>query len=213
MQAIERVLFSNDWITLLLLLLFFFLFLLKLIDSTRLKNVLFTLFKVSFLEFQEDENYRIFDFFQFLFYLFSIIVISMILNDFKGYYLSDSTPNFKNFYQIFFSLSFYLLIKKGLENLLSFVLLLKRKLQFFLISKTNYLFAISFYLYLAILLKQYAQLNQVVIFYFAVLLFFSRFIFHFLNNKNLILSQLFYFILYICAFEIAPLLILFKLMF
>jgi hypothetical protein len=34
----------------------------------------------------------------------------------------------------------------------------------------------------------------------------------FVNNKNLILNKLFYFILYICALEIAPLLFIYKMM-
>lgn len=196
-----------------LMLLLFILFLIKLSDSTRLKQVLFTLFNVSFLERQTDENYRIIDVFQTLFFIFSIIVNAILVFELKHFYLNNDSNNFDDFLQISLILFGYALLKKGLEHLLVLLFMIKKKLSFFILSKTNYFFAISIYIYFLILLKEYAQLDPLITYFFAGFLFLIRFIFHFLNNKNLILNQLFYFILYICTLEIAPLLILIKLMF
>lgn len=213
MQAIERIPFSNDWMTLVLLVLFGVLFLINILDSAKFKEIIFSLFKISFLERQIDDNYRFLNGFQLLFFFFSVVVLSLVFFDVKVVYFGVDSWSFESFFQVFLGLLGYFLLKSLLENILIYLFLLKRKLAYFMISKANYFFAISVYVFFVILLKEYAHLNQVFIYYFAGFLFIVSFIFHFLNNKNLILNQLFYFILYICAFEIAPLFILFKLMF
>lgn len=205
--------FSNDWMTLVLLVLFGILFLINILDSAKFKEIIFSLFKISFLEQQIDDNYRFINGFQLLFFSFSVIVLSLLVFDFKVVYFGVDSHSFESFFQIFLSLFGYLTLKNLLEYILVYLFLLKRKLAYFMILKANYFFAISVYVFFVILLKEYAHLNQVFLYYFAGFLFLVSFIFHFLNNKNLILNQLFYFILYICTFEIAPLLILFKLMF
>lgn len=213
MQAIERIPFSNDWMTLVLLVLFGTLFLINILDSAKFKEIIFSLFKIRFLEQQIDNNYRFINAFQLLFFSFSVIVLSLLVFDFKVVYSGVNSKSFEDFFQVFFGLLGYFLLKNLVEFILVYLFLLKRKLTYFMILKANYFFAISVYVFFVILLKEYAHLNQVFLYYFAGFLFLVSFIFHFINNKNLILNQLFYFILYICTFEIAPLLILFKLMF
>lgn len=213
MQAIERIPFSNDWMTLVLLVLFGTLFLINILDSAKFKEIIFSLFKIRFLEQQIDNNYRFINAFQLLFFSFSVIVLSLLVFDFKVVYSGVNSKSFEDFFQVLFGLLGYFLLKNLVEFILVYLFLLKRKLTYFMILKANYFFAISVYVFFVILLKEYAHLNQVFLYYFAGFLFLVSFIFHFINNKNLILNQLFYFILYICTFEIAPLLILFKLMF
>ncbi|MGK0447800.1 MAG: hypothetical protein ACJA2M_001579, partial [Polaribacter sp.] len=131
----------------------------------------------------------------------------------KRYTLGTNEVGFSSFFSIFLSLLSYFLFLKVVEYLFSQVFLIKTKVRFFLVSKSNYLNAISFLLYIAIVLSEYANLKQIYLYYFAAFLFFLRFVFHLVSNKNLVFKKLFYFILYICAFEIAPLFTLFKLMF
>lgn len=199
--------------TLVLLVLFGTLFLINILDSAKFKEIIFSLFKIRFLEQQIDNNYRFINAFQLLFFSFSVIVLSLLVFDFKVVYSGVNSKSFEDFFQVFFGLLGYFLLKNLVEFILVYLFLLKRKLTYFMILKANYFFAISVYVFFVILLKEYAHLNQVFLYYFAGFLFLVSFIFHFINNKNLILNQLFYFILYICTFEIAPLLILFKLMF
>jgi hypothetical protein len=71
---------------------------------------------------------------------------------------------------------------------------------------------LSFAFFIAIILFFYTGLKVQFLAYFVIILFLIRIVFHLINNKKLILSKLFYFILYFCAFEIAPLFVLFKLM-
>ena len=213
MQAIERMPLSNNWLTFILLLLFLILFISTIIDTDRFKEVAYKLFKISLLERTIDENYSFLSGFHVLFTLFSVTVLSLLFFDVKVFYDGANALNFQEFSVVFKMVFIYFLLKRGIENILLFLFMLRKTLVSFVVSKANYFFAISCYLFILILLKEYANLQSIIIYYLAGFLFFISFILHFLNNKNLILNHLFYFILYICAFEIAPLLILFKLMF
>ncbi len=213
MQAIERMPFSNDWMTLVLLLLFGVLFLINIVDSAKFKEILFSLFKISFLEQEIDDNYQFINGFQLLLSFFSVVVLSLVFFDIKVVYFGVNWSIFEGFFKVFLGLLGYFLLKNLVEFVLVYLFFLKRKITYFMISKTNYFFAISVYFFFVLLLKQYAHLNPVFIYYFAGFLFLVSFIIYLINNKNLILNHLFYFILYICALEIAPLLIVFKLMF
>jgi hypothetical protein len=213
LQAIERMPFSNDWMTLILLLLFLIVFLLSMIDAARFQEVISKLFKISFLEAQIDESYPIFSGFHMLFTLFSVTVISLLLFDVKVFYFGINSSNFKEFYSVFSVVFLFFSLKYIIENILIYLFMLRNTLSYFVVSKANYFFGISCFLFIFLVLKEYANLNHIFIYYFTGFLFFISFIFHLLNNKKLIINYLFYFILYICAFEIAPLLILIKLMF
>lgn len=212
MQAIERISFSNDWLTLVLLGLFFMLSFMNLLDKKKFNKVLFTFFNVSYLEDETDENYSFFEVFQMLFFVFSITVIALLVFEFKNFYSGNLSYHFQDFIQVFFLVFAYFSVKKMVEYFLLFVFQLKRKLSFFIQSKNDYLFTVSIFLYLIILLKTYVNLEAVFCYYLAGFLFIIGFIFHFIKNKNLLINHFFYFILYICTLKIAPLLILIKLM-
>ena len=213
MQAIEKIVYSNNWITIVLLFLFIAIVLLKLIDAKKLKESFFAFFNFGFLEDDDVDSVRFFDAFQIVIFFFTITVLSLVVFKFKIYLLPESTDNFVTYLTVYVGLLFYFLIKKILEYALSLLFFIKNKVQFYFKSKNNYLFNISFLVYIALILCEYANVNQLYLFYFAAFLFGVRFIFSLVINKKLIFNQLFYFILYICAFEIAPLFVLFKLMF
>jgi hypothetical protein len=213
LQALEKIATSNHWITLVLMFLLFGLVLLKAISSKRLNGSLYSLFNKNFINSESKESTSFFDVFQIVFFLFSAIVISLLVFNFKMYRSGTDDVGFSSFLSVLIRLSSYFLLLKILENVFLYVFLIKKEVRFFIISKSNYLNAISFLLYIAIVLNEYAHLKQTYLYYFACFLFFIRAVFHVVSNKNLIFRKLFYFILYICAFEIAPLFILFKLMF
>ena len=187
--------------------------LLKGIDPNRLKASAYSLFNVNYMKAESKENNNFFDGFQIVLFLFSVIVISLLAFSFKNYSLTTNYQDFSSFLSTFLILVSYFLLLRTLSYLFSNLFLVKNELSFFIISKYNYLYAISFLLYIAIVLNEYANLQDLYLYYFAVFLFFIRFVIHMATNKNLIFKKLFYFILYICAFEIAPLFILFKLLF
>ncbi|WP_302849301.1 DUF4271 domain-containing protein [Polaribacter sp. Hel1_33_96] len=213
LQALDKITTSNHWITLVVMFLLFGIVLLKAINLSRLKGSIYSLFNINFIETESEEKTNFFDFFQMVFFIFSVIVISLLIFNFKIYTLPTSDASFYSFLSVFFSLFCYFLLLKIVEYLFIQVFLIKNEVRFFIISKSRYLNTISILLYVAIVLSQYTNLKHPYLYYFTGFMFLIRFVFHVVSNKNLIFKKLFYFILYICMFEIAPLFILFKLMF
>ena len=213
MQALEKIITTKSWVTALIMLLFIGVVLLKALDTNRFKGSVFSLFNINFIESESEENRTFFDSFKVVIFMFTVIALSLLAYRFKMYRLSINVTSFSSYLPVFLSLLSYFLIKRTLEYLLFYLFLIKRDVRFFIVSKVNYLYTITFLLYLVIVLSEYIGFKQVYLFYFAALLFIVRFVIHLVANKKLIFNKLFYFILYICAVEIAPLFILFKMMF
>lgn len=213
MQAVERVIVDNSWITILLVCLLACIFLLRGLSAVRLKGSVSSLLNKSFVESEIEENSSFFNPFKNVVFVFSITILSLLSYKIYLHYNSSSEQGFYTFLKILGVVFSYLTIKRLLEFLLSVIFKIDKKLDFFLVSKSIYLYSVSFFLLIAIVLVEYSQLNTLFLVYFSALLFSVRFIFHAVINKKLIFSELFYFILYLCAFEIAPLFILFRLLF
>ena len=211
LQALERIEIYDQWTTIILMVLFGVVFLLKGVSSSKLQGYAFSLFNKGFIEKEVEENSNFFNFFYIAISLFSITVLALLLHDLKGLNSNRSYEGITEFWTVLVSLLLYFYGKWFLEYVFAALFLIKKEVQFFLISKASYLFANSFLLFIAFVLFQYSELNASYLYYFTVFLFAIRFLVHFLNNKNLIFNKLFYFILYLCAFEIAPLFVLFKL--
>lgn len=185
--------------------------LLKSLNKERLKGFVFVLFNKNFITTEADDNPFFFNGFNLLLFLFSTITLSLIISfllDTKSY-LFDTT--FSSFLIVFTIVLSYFLLKKFLEFLLVRLFLIQKQLLFYTISKTSYLYTISFVLFIVYILTVYSALKASVLLYSTFFLLVIRFIAHIVINKKLIFSKLFYFILYICALEIAPLFLLFKL--
>jgi hypothetical protein len=212
LQAIEKIVNSNNWMTLILVLLFVGIFFLKVLDAKRLKRIFIISFGNTSNDDEVSSKYSFTDSFQIVIFIFSATVLSLLIYNFK--FLEYTTEkNFFNFLSFFFVLIMYLLVKNILEKSIVFVFLIRKNVQNFLKSKYKSFYAISFFLYILILFYEYGNLKLDYLIYFSIFLFGVHFTYVFTKNKKLIFSKLFYFILYICAFEIAPLFILFKLMF
>ncbi|KGL62603.1 DUF4271 domain-containing protein [Polaribacter sp. Hel1_85] len=213
MQALERTIIDTNWITILLVFLLGCVFLLKGLSITRLKGSATSLLNNSFIETEIEENYSVFNLFQSVIFLFSMLVISLSMYKIILFYVDSVEQGFYTFLKILSLVFSYFAVKWLLEVLFSLLFKIKNQVKFFLASKSFYLYSVSFTLLIGVVLVEYSQLNTLFLVYFSAVLFSVRFIIHTASNKKLIFSELFYFILYLCAFEIAPLFILFKLLF
>ena len=213
LQALERTYLNNYWITIIFVFLLLIVFVLKASNPKKLKGYAFSLFSKNFIESEVEEDTSYLNPFQVLISLFSGVVLSIVLYRLIVGFSSKITEGFNTFLMIFLSVFFYFMTKWALEYAFSLVFQVRKSVRFFIVSKFSYLYSICFLLFFGVVLVEYSQLNSDFLLYFSILLILVRLTFHFFNNKKLIFSKLFYFILYFCAFEIAPLLILFKLMF
>ncbi|WP_366915391.1 DUF4271 domain-containing protein [uncultured Polaribacter sp.] len=213
MEALERSLINSNWITILLVFLFAFVFLLKTINVKRLKGHTFSLINNSFIETEIEDQNTFFSLFKGLFFIFEMLVLSLFFYKVEVFYSEAIDEGFNTFFKVFGVIFTYFVAKRILELMLSKVFMLPNQVKFYLVSKSIYLYSVSILLLISIVLVEYSQLNTSFLIYFSMILFSFRFIIQVVSNKKLIFSELFYFILYLCTFEIAPLFILFKLMF
>ena len=212
MQALDKITSSTNWILLVLVFLFVIIAILKIIDAEKLKGYVFALFNKGFIESEAEEDILFFSSFYSLLFVFSATVLALIISLLASEINVAFSLTFSSFLSVLKLVFSYLIAKRFLELAFARLLLIKKQVRFFLVCKLSYLYSISFFLLVFYILFLFSPLNY---FYFTVIilgLFTLRYLFLLTSNKKLVFSELFYFILYICAFEIAPLLTLFKLM-
>ena len=212
MQALDKISLSTNWIPLVLVFLFVIIAILKIIDAEKLKGYVFALFNKGFIESEAEEDILFFSSFYSLLFVFSATVLALTISLLASEINVSFSLTFSSFLSVLKLVFSYLIVKRFLELAFARLLLIKKQVRFFLVCKLSYLYSISFVLLVFYILFLFSPLNY---FYFTVIilgLFTLRYLFLLTNNKKLVFSELFYFILYICAFEIAPLLTLFKLM-
>ena len=212
MQALDKISLGTNWILLVLVFLFVIIAILKIIDAEKLKGYVFALFNKGFIESEAEEDILFFSSFYSLLFVFSATVLALTISLLASEINVSFSLTFSSFLSVLKLVFSYLIVKRFLELAFARLLLIKKQVRFFLVCKLSYLYSISFFLLVFYILFLFSPLNY---FYFTVIilgLFTLRYLFLLTNNKKLVFSELFYFILYICAFEIAPLLTLFKLM-
>jgi len=213
MQALERVILSENFITIIFVFALALLAMLKSLNSKRLKGVVFAVFNTNFVEKEAEDNDSFFSAFNLILFVFSTITLPLVLYKLLFLFEFHSNSGFLFFLKIFVFVIGYFSLKWFFEFLIKALFFVKSETSFFSIAKSRYLYSISFGFLCLLLLTIYANLSPIFLLYGSILLLIIRFVAIVLNNKNLIISKLFYFILYLCALEIAPLFILFKLMF
>ena len=212
MQALDKISLGTNWILLVLVFLFVIIAILKIIDAEKLKGYVFALFNKGFIESEAEEDILFFSSFYNLLFVFSATVLALTVSLLASEINVAFSLTFSSFLSVLKLVFSYLIVKRFLELAFARLLLIKKQVRFFLVCKLSYLYSISFFLLVFYILFLFSPLNY---FYFTVIilgLFTLRYLFLLTSNKKLVFSELFYFILYICAFEIAPLLTLFKLM-
>ncbi|MFQ3304962.1 MAG: hypothetical protein ACI9JT_001033 [Polaribacter sp.] len=210
MQALEKVAIDTIWIPMVLVFLLAMIAVLKIIDVEKLKGYALAIFNKGFLEDEVEEDTSFFSSFYSLLLIFSSIVLALVISLFVSEIKQHSFITFSSFLYVLGIVFGYFLIKSLLEVLLTKIFLIEKQVRYYLISKFGYLYSISFFLLVFFILFQFGPLNFSSLIGIISVLFFISFMLHVVNNKKLIFSELFYFILYLCAFEIGPLLILFK---
>ncbi|WP_299666885.1 DUF4271 domain-containing protein [uncultured Polaribacter sp.] len=212
MQALEKNIATTNWIPVILVFLLAIIAVLKVIDAEKLKGYVFTLFNKGFIDSEVEEDTSFFNSFYSLLFVFSSTVLALAISLIIVERDAEIQLSFSYFLSILGVVFGYFTIKSFLEIAISRMFLIKKQVRFYLVSKFSYLYSISFFLFISFIIFEYSPLEASFFMYVALFFFLLRFVFHVRNNKKLIFSQLFYFILYICASEIAPLLTLYKLM-
>jgi len=213
MQALERAVLLENFITILFVVALSCLAMLKSINSEKLKGTISSVFSAVFIEEETEANDSFFSAFNLILFVFSVLIISILFYELSQRFSLISDTGIFIFLKFFGIVLGYFSVKWFFEFLIKILFLVKNEITFFLVSKSRSLYAISLGFFCILILTVYSSLASYFLLYGSILFLFIRFLVIIVYNKNLILSKLFYFILYICAFEIAPLFVLFKLMF
>ena len=213
MQALEKIVINTNWISIILVFLFAIIAILKIIDGDKLKGYVFALFNKGFIQDEVEENTSFFSSFYSLLFIFSSIVLALVTSLLVAETNKNTSFSLSSFFLILGIIWSYFTIKSLLEIGVISLFFIKKEVRFYVVSKFGYLYSISFFLIILFVLFRFGPLNFSFFIAATLGLFFLKFVFQVFNNKNLVFGKLFYFILYLCAFEIAPLLIMFKLVF
>lgn len=211
MQALEKIVINTNWISIILVFLFAIIAVLKIIDGDKLKGYVFALFNKGFIQDEVEENTSFFSSFYSLLFIFSSVVLALVTSLLVAETNKNTSFSLSSFFLILGIIWSYFTIKSLLEIGVISLFFIKKEVRFYVVSKFGYLYSISFFLIILFVLFRFGPLNFSFFIAATLGLFFLKFVFQVVNNKNLVFGKLFYFILYLCAFEIAPLLIMFKL--
>lgn len=209
MQAVERVFLGNNWVTLVLIFAFVLLFVMKVFKPNRLYGYSIAFFVKGFFEKRAEEKPEVLSLFYSLLFTFSTIVISLFVV-FVVEEFTNKNLRFYNFCFIVLFITSLLVLRFIIDLFITNILNLKEIIRYFLFSKVGYLYSLCLLLSPILVIYLYGFKNTYFLIGSFTILFSIRSLLLVNNNKKLILNNLFYFILYLCTLEIAPLFILYK---
>lgn len=214
MEAVQRDVLSNNWIVLIFIFSIGILFFLKIFNTDKLKGYATSIFNKGFIEIEAEENYFRFSFFHvgFSFFFLLMLTVSIYLTMHQN--LQKEAFLFLDYLQV----SKYVLLCLTIRYVVDFLLIILFDIRdslvtYFFFSRRSYSYSISLGLLILNILYFYTFKSYYFLIFGITALFSIRYLLILYYNKNLIIKELFYFILYLCAFELAPLFVLFKLIF
>ncbi|WP_196895355.1 DUF4271 domain-containing protein [Aureivirga marina] len=217
-EATFRTLPNANWLTITLILFFCGFVAFKFIYKERLVQNYFLLFSNNYFFNYGKESKSIFNLYFLISYLFQCLFITLLGFTFLKYYPINPFPvDYHVFLYIASGVSIYFLFKTLVGILLKFIFDLNETYDNVSFQKVSYLTSISLLLFPLLIISVYTTFYSEIIFKITAVLFFILLLYRYLmlvlNNKILIASHLFYFILYLCTVEIAPFIIFYKLKF
>ena len=216
MDLIERYTLVPDWITLLILSSLVLISAAKMVQTTRFNDFVELVFTNKYFS-MYDKGSKVFSTFNLLLLANQIVVVSVFI----FLLLVQINPEISlnnhivfirviGFYTLFIALKFYL--EKIIANLFS----MDKDIDRYLYQKLSYRNLISMMLLLINLIFLYALKPNTLL--FGIIIFVVLFsnilslIYSYKTQEKLIRSNIFYFILYLCALEISPYYILYKIL-
>ena len=209
-----REVISNELFTILIVLGLCILAFAKYAFSNRFNDYLWVIGNSKYLKIYAREQ-KFIDQFDSL--LFVNLIISLSIFSFVGYntFVDSLQFDLTSFIKLFVGIGAIILIKILLERLIGSLFDIDELIDSYIFQKTNYknyigLFLLPINIILIYAIQPTATIMYVVI-AFIILINLIGFITSFKTHQKTILNNLFYFILYLCALEIAPYIILYKL--
>ncbi|HET8754220.1 MAG TPA: DUF4271 domain-containing protein [Salinimicrobium sp.] len=215
MEAIEKVAVSHDWITLLLLGVFILLAITKSV-WTHLFADFSMLFATNKYVLSKGKEPKIFHPFNISMFIINVVSAALFLYIFyQVFYQTESDRPKILFLRIATAYATFVLLKFSMEKILANIISLDKQMDFYLFYKLTYRNFIALILLPLCIVFIYILPPTLTVLYicvsFILLVNFGLMVSVFRKNWQFISRNIFYFILYLCALEIGPYFILYKL--
>ncbi len=211
MEVVLRNIDYHTTETILLAICFLLITVVKITDETRFSSFLILLFSNKYLKIYGKDKQLNLNWFNILLFSNQVIIFSILIKlTFALFGEELDVP----LLVIILILTLFILFKFYLEKLLAEIFELEKFSEYYNFHKVSYRNYIAIILLPFLALIIYSTLNKEVITILTIGLFLVlnliSFILTLRNHQKLIQSRLFYFILYLCALEIAPYLLIYK---
>ncbi|MBD1260406.1 DUF4271 domain-containing protein [Maribacter polysiphoniae] len=212
MEAILRNTITNDWITILVVLSLLFLVLAKNVFYSRFLNFIILPFNNKYI-FMYNKKEKLMNWFNLFWGLFLIINFSLFIYLALNIIMeNDHSSKALAFPWIIGAVIVYIFLKLGLQLGNGYIFGIKKMITEVLFKKLSYFNYSGMIMFLANIILTYILLGSKPVVYVAILLILLVNIIGWItilrNHQKLITSYFFYFILYLCALEIAPLILI-----
>lgn len=212
----ERIVFSPDWLTIVFLVILLLIAVIKNNFSEQLSSLFSLLYSDKYYSDFGKVKPLIWNNFNILFFLIFILVSAVMIYYSLNAYVNDSFRfDLGYFLKILAGVLIYLVVRYTFEVILSSLFEIFEEYKFFSFVKLSNLFLISVYLLPVLLFITYVNSSQYVIFIGAALIFLALVIlFRYIKAiqyDRINFSNIFYLFLYLCALEIAPIILIYKL--
>lgn len=212
MEPILRTVVSNDWITLIIFGSLLFVLVAKSFFYSRFLNFIILPFNNKYI-FMYNKKERLFNWFHIFFTLFQIINTSLFIFLTWRIFINPEidTPSFL-YPAILAGFFLFITLKVFLQLGNGFIFGSYKIFSELVFKKLSYLNYSGIVLFLANILLTYIVINSKVVVLIAIILFLTINVIGWVtvvrNSQKLITSYFFYFILYLCTLEIAPLIVM-----
>jgi len=216
LQATERVIYSKDWITLVFLLILALFVAIKYHHGERLSRLFSLLISRNYIVVYSKHSPLLLNSFHLFFAVIQLFIFSLTI--FVGIKANSSIAKefeFSFFISILTGVFMFTVLRYFLGKLLAILFDIEKEHENITYLKMSYLSNFCLLLFPLLLCALYlfydSTVVAIIIAFIAVTILLLYYALIIKNNQKLILKNLFYFILYLCALEIAPLIFLYKL--
>ncbi len=204
---------SHEWFTIFTIIGLFAIVAAKFVNTLRFNDFLYVVGNSKYLKIYTKDQ-KFID--QFDSFLFINLALSVSIFSFFAYstFISPVTFELISFLKLLFAISTIIIIKTLLERLIASLFEIDSLIDNYLFQKTTFknysglLFLIANLLLLYT--NKYAEIVIIVSFSLICLINLIGFLTSFKNHQKLLNTNIFYFLLYLCALEIGPYILLYK---
>ncbi len=215
-EPTERFVFTKDWITLIFVVIFGLFALSKYINNDRFLRLFSLIYSRNYLVLYQKQTPVLVNSFHIIFAAIQVLTFALtVFIGIKAYNSVARELELTFFLTILAGVFTFFVLRFFLGKLLAVIFEKEKDFEYVTYLKMSYLSNFCLLIYPVLLIAYYAQYNSVKFSFFvlvlAVILLLLYYALIIRNNQKMILKRLFYFILYLCALEIAPIILLYKL--